>query len=643
MPSTFFGLNIAYSGLTASNAGLNTTANNISNAETEGYSRQTVNQEAYDALRTFTTYGCAGAGVDVIAIERMRNEFYDQKYWTNASVLGENDKKQYYMEVIENYFKDDPEKSPGFTTIFNTLHDALNEIIKNSGSTETKEQFVGTAQNLTDYFNTVAGNLQKIQADANSEIKVQVDSINAMAAEIAALNQQINTIELTGTTANELRDKRELLVDKLSKVVDVDVKETPIYDSQFPDRITGANRYVVTIAGGQTLVDMNDYNELECVGRTSTEKINQSDIDGLYDIQWKETGSEFNLYNKSMGGSLRGLIDIRDGNNNTNFQGKVSNVGKDATGNTTVKVDVTADFLQNLNKCTLPGQGTITLANTEFQYSGWSFTCDTTDPDNPKYSYTFTMDSAENTQLPGQSFLNKEAEVGEAIGYKGVPYYMEQMNEWVRCYAQAANKILTQDGVVDAEGNQAGILYTAKDHNSASGQASLGVSYDPEDVDGSGKKPTYTTYKNTIYSTDDSYYKMTALNFTVSDSMIRNADNLGTHTGASEGQDKYDVIEDLIKLKSNKSAMSFRGGSSSNFLESIQSDIALSASKANTGYINSTNMSNTIANQRLSISGVDKDEEALSLVKYQNSFTLASKMISVLTEVYDQLILNTGV
>ena len=89
--------------------------------------------------------------------------------------------------------------------------------------------------------------------------------------------------------------------------------------------------------------------------------------------------------------------------------------------------------------------------------------------------------------------------------------------------------------------------------------------------------------------------------------------------------------------------MSFRGGSSSEFLESILSDISLSASKANTGYLNYTNVSNTITNQRLSVSGVDEDDEALSLVKYQNAYTLASKMISVLTECYDRLILSTGV
>ena len=107
MPSTFFGLNIAYSGLISSNAALNTTSNNIANVETEGYSRQKAEQAAANALRVFTTYGCAGAGVETIAIERIRDEFYDTKYRENETILGAYEEKQYYMEMIEEYFTDD--------------------------------------------------------------------------------------------------------------------------------------------------------------------------------------------------------------------------------------------------------------------------------------------------------------------------------------------------------------------------------------------------------------------------------------------------------------------------------------------------------------------------------------------------------
>ena len=75
MASTFGGLNIAGSGLRAANASLNTTANNISNAETEGYSRQNVVQTAAQALRTYTSYGCTGSGVETLGVERQRDDF----------------------------------------------------------------------------------------------------------------------------------------------------------------------------------------------------------------------------------------------------------------------------------------------------------------------------------------------------------------------------------------------------------------------------------------------------------------------------------------------------------------------------------------------------------------------------------------
>ena len=120
MPSQFFGLNIAYTGLLASNAAMNTTSNNIANVQTEGYSRQQVTQQASNALRVFQTYGCAGAGVETLAIERVRDEFYDGRFWDNNAQLGEYDMKQYYMQQLETYFDDDG-KSTGFKTIFDQL------------------------------------------------------------------------------------------------------------------------------------------------------------------------------------------------------------------------------------------------------------------------------------------------------------------------------------------------------------------------------------------------------------------------------------------------------------------------------------------------------------------------------------------
>ena len=639
MPSQFFGLNIAYTGLLASNAAMNTTSNNIANVQTEGYSRQQVTQQASNALRVFQTYGCAGAGVETLAIERIRDEFYDGRFWDNNAQLGEYDMKQYYMQQLETYFDDDG-KSTGFKTIFDQLMiTGMQALLKDPNSATAKSQFVGYAGALTEYFNGMAGNLEKVQKDINQEIKLKVDQINSLAGEIASLNKQINTIELAGTKANELRDRRTLLIDELSKIVDVEVKETPIIDANNENRETGANRYMVKIAGGQMLVDGSDYNGLECVARTSYEKVNQTDIDGLYEIYWAD-GQKFNLYNASMGGDLAGLIQMRDGNNGENFTGQVTATGTTTTadGKThdTVTVKVTKAYLQDLNKCNLSDQGGILdLGNQEFYYDSWEYTCEYDANGNATYSYTFTLsDSEKNPRGITNDRVGKKAEIGTDLSYQGIPYYMNQMNEWIRTFSQKFNDILTSG--YSGNGDPGVKMFTG---NKATGGEQFLLDDAAKRYDKQEKKNS----KVTVKVNDDSYYRLTAKNFDILDAMEQDPSLMANRKNASDGVEQNDLLNDLKNLATDKSKMSFRGCNASEFLQCILSDVALNASRANTFYASFKDISNTIDNQRISISGVDEDEEAVNLVKYQNGYNLASKMIQTLTEIYDRLILETGV
>ncbi len=602
MPSQFFGLTIAGSGLRASNAALNTTANNISNAQTTGYSRQQVTQQASNALRTFTTYGCAGAGVDTIAIERVRDSFYDVRYWDNNSKYGEYSAKQYYMRTIEDYFDDD--STSGFKTIFNNLSNALQSVTTNASSDTSKAQFISAAKALTDYFNNMYGNLQELQKDINLEIKQCADQINSIAEKIATLNKQINIIELSGTTANELRDQRELLVDELSELVDVDIQEMPVYDTAHPDRETGANRYVVCIAGGQALVDGNSYNTLKYVARADNEKVNQTDADGMYRLTW-ENGNEFSLNSPSMGGKLKGLVELRDGNNGANFNGVVSAVD---TAANTVDIKVSSDYLKNMQECTLSDSGgIINIGNTLYHFKSWSF-------DEANDTYTFELD--DNYLKIDASKVGREAKTESAIKYQGIPYYMEQMNAWIRGFAEKVNEIFTNG--VDANDNQGCILFTG--------------------LDGTGAEYTADDFADA-----DGYYELTAGNFSINSELIKDASKLGTRSSVDVGVEECGQIQEMIQLLTSKSKFSFRNGSADQMLEMILSDVALNASNANTFYNTYSGLRTSIDNQRCSISGVDEDEEAVSLVKFQNAYTLSSKMIQTLTEIYDQLILNTGV
>lgn len=622
MASTFFGLTIASSGLRAANAALNTTANNVSNEDTEGYSRQTVITAAADAMRTFTTYGCSGAGVDTLAIERIRDSFYDEKYRSNETSLGEQEQKEYYCTLIEDYFKDDG--SSGFNTIFDKLTSDLQEISKDSNSTSTKTQYISQMKTMTDYFNNLSGNLEKLQSDVNSEIKTQVDSINSIAQELATLNKQINVIELTGTKANELRDKRDNLLDELSKIVDIDTSEQPIYNTN--GNATGATRFKVSIAGGQSLVDQNDYNQLTAVARQSDEKVNQSDIDGIYDFYWDD-GSEFKLDSAAMKGSLKGLAEMRDGKNGEYFTGTVNSVTTKTDANNVVNhvVSITTglDYLTDMNKCTLSDSGgTINIGNTVYKYSDWDYSYDSS---TKQATYTFTMNDSECDTVIGSDKVGATGTIGSNVAYEGIPYYMEQMNEWARDFSSALNSIFTQ-GVTTSD-TDAGIVLTA-DLTTDKGQ------YSEADL-------TQTT-TGTV-TTGKGYYNITASKFAVATDMVTDSNNLGTRADSSEGKEECTIVTKVENMLSDKDTMSFRGGTAGEFLQSVLSDTALNSSNAQTFSKMYTTLENTIKNQRTSISGVDADTEATNLIKYQNSYTLSSKMISTLTEVYDRLILETGV
>lgn len=632
MASTFFGLNIAYTGLTAANAALNTTANNISNTNTEGYSRQLVSQQAANSLRTYTTYGCSGAGVETTSIERQRDAFYDFKYWNNNASKGEYSELEYYMKQIEDSFKDDSTVE-GFSTIFQKMYTMIQELDKNSGDPVTKTQFLGFAGNLTYYFNNMAGKLSTLQSDCNQELKNVVSQINSYAEEIASLNQQINVIELSGSMANELRDQRDLLIDKLSELVDVTTEEQPVYDTNNAGRETGATRYVVKIAGGQTLVDSSSYNTLECRARENYAGNNQSDVAGLYDVFWKD-GRDFSLASDQIGGQLRGLIEIRDGNNGENFNGKVKEIGVNADGKTAVKVDVSADYLRDLSACTLPIDGGILkLGSKEYYFDSFEANYALDADGNPyieSYNFIISKEPEKNATQPDISRVGQDASVGYSIDYQGIPYYQEQLNEWCRLFAEAFNKIVTQDGAVDGYGNKPDVVFVADNA-----------------VD--DKQNTFLASRQTIKagtvisSKDDSYYYLTAKNFNVNSGMLDDPQLMATHTGNPDEESKSDIVDQLIALRTDTSVMSFRGCGAGDFLQCVLADVALNTQSSSTLHSSYDNISKAIDSQRLSVYGVDTDEEALNLVQYQHAYNLASQMISVLSEVYDRLILQTGV
>ncbi len=642
MPSAFTGLMIGYSGLTASQVAENTVANNIANANTKGFSKQVLNTQASDALRTYSSYGMEGQGVTAKSVDQLRNAYIDLKYRANATSLGEYEKKQTYTLEIENYFVD-TDTVPGFNTIYvENYYRALAGLKDDPGSTSTRSAFLGTAKSLTEYFNNMAANLEKTQSNLNEEVKDAVNEINSIASQVATINKQITVIELNGVVANDLRDRRELLIDQLSKYVDVKTEEIEVYNYSDPDNPTGMKRYTVSIGNECQLVDGYDYYELECRAREF--KVNQSDIDGLYDIYWTHTGAEFNVHTPNLSGELKALFELRDGNNRENFTGKVLTVGASTSwpaGSTEILVSVNDPWLTDPNKMTIPDKGTVYINGMPYRYDGWEYNQNENDPDTYQ-SYRLKNLTYEDANGEIQNGLmdpvpeKTDIRMGRAIDYQGIPYYQTQMNEWVRSFAYAFN-LIEQQGV-DLNGNSMKDVCFFQMRDDVTGD-NVNITDQDRVFD------PVTNDKEPIRSGDLTYNDLTAKNFRLNTSIYSDSSRFATtyNTEGAINLDANDILFDLESIRSDKEKMVFRGCTSAEFLQCVLSDVALNAQSAKNFTANFTNVGHAIENQRLSVSGVDNDEEALDLVKFQHAFDLSSKIIQTLTEMYDRLILQTGV
>lgn len=618
MGSTFFGLHIGQTGLYAYQAALDTTAHNISNSETEGYSRQVMGQKAGKALRMNSTYGMAGTGVNVTGVTQLRDEYYDIKYRKNNTILGEYSNKSHYMTAIENYFNE--VSVDGFTKTFDSLYNSLQELSNYPSSLTIRSQVINYGKSITDYYNSMSENLKKIQEECNFEIRNMVDKINSIAQQIASLTKQINTLEVSGGTSNDLRDQRALLVDDLSYLANVSVTEKVVGSG------IGITSYIIKL-DGQTLVDGGNFNTLMVIPREK--KLNQNDIDGLYDVAWAN-GQLFNLGSQNLGGSLKALYELRDGNNRHNLQGKVSGAIDD------LFITVTDTTINEVERLNIPETGVITIGNQDYAYAGFEVT---RDEDTGAFIYSFELERPLMTDV-----YEATASVGKSINYKGIPYYLDQMNMFIRTYAKAFNEVHRTGR--DLDNNPGADFFSAINKVSGReyvfGPLAESDDYYYYDFD------TFHSQTGSFYEEipDDrplygSYYFLTAENFTINSRLFSDPAKFAASTDVINGVDNNDVVEALIALKSDKTM--FDQGEPGGFMKTLVADIGIDTLKANNFTKSQENILRAITNQRLSVSGVDIDEEAMNLVRYQYAYNLSAKVISVMDEIYDRLINYMGV
>ena len=297
MRSTFTGLNTMVRGIFNNQMSLDTTGHNITNASTEGYSRQGVNSAATRSQDQSSLYGnvLVGTGVDALSIQRARDIYADMQY------RNENPSQQYYKTLTVNYDKletiFDDSRDLGIEAAMGKFYQSWVDLSTTASNASSRTQVIEHGRELTNTIKTALDELQKQINSQYDDIRDEVADVNQIMEEIVAINKQVIAQEATGASANDLRDRRDLLTDDLSNYLNISVIEND----------KGA--YMIN-SGGVTLVNGVDRTHLE-MGKGVSSSMYGVDY-GVVDYNIKLV--ESNIVFLPQNGILRARYDAIDEN-----------------------------------------------------------------------------------------------------------------------------------------------------------------------------------------------------------------------------------------------------------------------------------------------------------------------------------------
>lgn len=289
MASTGDLLSTAVSGLQAFQRNLVTTGHNISNVNTEGFSRQSVELATRSPIGAGN--GFIGTGVNVTTIQRVYDQFLYDQVTTRNSTFNQLDTMEQLTSSIDQLLADDNAGlNPALQSFFNSLQDVAN----NPTSIPSRQVLIAEADTLTNRFASMDKRFSDLRSTVNDQIAVVADEISGIAQSIAVLNKSIvlETGSTGGQPPNDLLDKRDLLVNQLAELVSV---STVAADDGSID---------VFIGNGQTLVLGNTANSIG----TIRSEFDQSEIE----VSFVSSTVNYPISNQISGGKLGGLLEYRD-------------------------------------------------------------------------------------------------------------------------------------------------------------------------------------------------------------------------------------------------------------------------------------------------------------------------------------------
>lgn len=623
MGSTFSGIELGKRSIMAHTDAISTAGHNISNANTEGYSRQRVQLKEFDPLyrpdlERPERAGMIGQGIDVQSITRIRDEMLDQRITAQQNQESYWDTRSKYYTMIEQIYNEPDEVS--IRSNMDKFWESWQELSINPESQAARQAVVTRGESLSDSIKSKWENLMGVGSLINSDIDSTVKQINSYANQIAAVNSEIVRSRGVGDNPNDLLDRRDLLVDKLSKLANITT------DRRDPDE------FMVHL-DGKVLVQGGVARNFDLVSLT--------DNNGYEKLVWADTREDASV----SGGTLGALIELRDvdvrneiqslNTMTMNFSDLVNDVHRNAYGaNNVTGLDFFTQhsFVENVNgNFDRNGDGVLDHSYI-FRFTGTT-TLNPQEQIGFEGVMTFSGPSG-NVQVPYHPTDTVETVINRINDSNGeVKAYLDRNNnlvlkgttaqnvenpDFVIRHVEDSGFFLTgYSGILAASGADGAYDFSRADAVDSLAGAQFAVS---PVLNPAGYIEVNGVIKNDVKSVAAAF-----------------RDDSG-NVNAGDGR----AAVEIASIRNTKVMIGHERTLDDYFADSV-TNVGLKGEQAENNLKSHMAIMNDLRTMRDSISGVNIDEELSDIIKFQHGYNAAAKFVTIWDSLIDTVINRLGV
>lgn len=623
MASSFAGIEIGKRSLMAHSTQIQTAGHNISNADTEGYSRQRVNVKSFDPLyrpdlERAMVPGQIGQGTDVSSITRLKDDLLESRIVAQGNEESYWETRNKYYEMIESVYNEPNDIS--VRSNMDKFWQAWQELSMYPESDAARQVVVSRSESLTNSIQQQFKSLDAIGQQINGDIEATVKQINDFSRQIAALNHEIVRAKGMGDNPNDLMDRRDNLVEKLSHLINVTVV------SKDPDEF-------MVHTDGQVIVQGSLARQIESVG--------QIDNNGYGKLVWADT----KLDAEFRGGQLGALLELRD---------------KDVRIQIQSLNTMTLNFADLVNDVHRNAVGKNNVSGLDF-FTQHDFI------ENTQGNYDRNGDGIEDTSYIFRITGTNELKQNEQIGLEGImTFNANGENVQVRYFASdtvadVINRINDSNGEVKAYLDRNNQLVLKATSSANLENPDFVIRYIEDSglfltgysgiLQNSGEEGAYNfAQANAVNALSSAQFSVAPLanpsayieiNPQIKNDIQSVAAAFPNSQGYASSSDGRAAVE-MAAIRNTKIMIGSERTFDDYFADTV-TNVGLKGEQAENQFTSYTKIMNDLRDLRDSISGVNIDEELADIIKFQHGYNVAAKFVSVQDELLNTLINRLGV